>query len=178
MAEERDSSENTEGFRARRRRTWAGVTLILVGCYLLASQFVPGRIMGMLAAPGIGALCLVWGAANRSAWLIIVGGVVFGSGAGSFLSNEVFWRLNSPANAGVILLGMAIGWFLIPVLSVRFAGAPQRWALVPAVVMTAVGVPLVLSSAAPAVLQWVATWWPALLVAAGVLLLLRQGGRG
>ncbi len=178
MAEERDSSENTEGFRANRRRTWAGVTLIAVGFYLLAAQFVPGRIMGMLAVPGIGALCLLWGAANGSVWLIVVGGVVFGSGAGSFLANEVFWRLRGPASAGVILLGMAAGWLLIPVVSERFAGAPERWALVPAVLMTAVGVPLVLSGAAPAALRWVAAWWPALLVVAGLLLLFRQGGRG
>ena len=43
MAEENGSSEN-------RRRHWAGIVLIIVGCYLLASQFVPGRIMGMMAA--------------------------------------------------------------------------------------------------------------------------------
>ncbi len=75
MAEENHSSEN-------RRTNWAGVVLILVGCYLLASQFVSGRIMGMLAAPGIGVLCLLWGAASRSTGLIVIGGVVFGSGAG------------------------------------------------------------------------------------------------
>ena len=171
MAEDNGSSEN-------RRRHWAGVTLIIVGCYLLASQFVPGRIMGMLAAPGIGALLLLWGATNRSVGLIVVGGVIFGSGAGSFLANEVFWRLKGPANAGVIVLGMAVGWFMIWLLSERFAGNPQRWALVPAVVMTAVGVPLVLSSVAPDVLEWVAAWWPALLIVAGLLLFFRRGGGG
>ena len=171
MAEDNGSSEN-------RRRHWAGVTLIIVGCYLLASQFVPGRIMGMLAAPGIGALLLLWGAATRSVGLIVVGGVVFGSGAGSFLANEVFWRLQGPANAGVIVLSLAGSWFMIYFLSDRFAGNPQRWALVPGAIMTAVGVPLILSSAAPAVLEWVVTWWPALLIIAGLLLFLRRGGGG
>ncbi len=171
MAEENGSSGN-------QRRHWAGVTLIIVGCYLLASQFVSGRIMGMLAAPGIGALLLLWGAATRSVGLIVVGGVVFGSGAGSFLANEVFWRLKGPANAGVIVLGMAVGWFMIWLLSERFAGNPQRWALVPAVIMTAVGVPLLLSGVAPNVLEWVAASWPALLIVAGLLLLFRRGGGG
>jgi len=171
MAEENGSSEN-------RRRHWAGTTLIIVGCYLLASQFVSGRIMGMLAAPGIGALLLLWGAATRSVGLIVVGGVVFGSGAGSFLANEVFRRLKGPANAGVIVLSLAGSWFIISFLSERFAGSPQRWALVPGVIMTAVGVPLILSSVAPAVLEWVAAWWPALLIVAGLLLFFRRGGGG
>lgn len=171
MAEENDFSEN-------RRRHWAGITLIIVGCYLLVSQFAPGRIMGMLAAPGIGALLLLWGAINKSVGLLVVGGVVFGSGAGSFLANEVLRSLRGPANAGVIVLGMAVGWFMISLLSERFAGNPGRWALVPAVIMTAVGVPLVLSSVAPTILEWVATWWPALLVGAGLLLFVRSGGGG
>ena len=171
MDGENGSSEN-------RRRHWAGIVLIIVGCYLLASQFVSGRIMGMLAAPGIGALLLLWGAVSRSVGLIVVGGVVFGSGAGSFLASEVFWRLKGPANAGVIVLSMAAGWFMIMLLSERFAGNPQRWALVPAMIMTAVGVPLILSSVAPVVLEWVVTWWPALLIIAGLLLFLRRGGGG
>lgn len=171
MDEDNGSSEN-------RRRHWAGIVLIIVGCYLLASQFVPGRIMGMLAAPGIGALLLLGGAASRSVGLMVVGGVVFGSGAGSFLANEVFRRLEGPANAGVIVLSMAGGWFMISLLSERFAGNPQRWALVPAIIMTAVGVPLVLSSVAPSVLRWVVAWWPALLIVAGLLLFFRRGGGG
>jgi hypothetical protein len=63
-------------------------------------------------------------------------------------------------------------------LSERFAGNPQRWALVPAVIMTAVGVPLLLSGVAPNVLEWVAASWPALLIVAGLLLLFRRGGGG
>ena len=41
---------------------------------------------------------------------------------------------------GMVLLGFAVGWALLAVLSVRFSDQPQRWAAAPAVFMAVVGV--------------------------------------
>ena len=64
---------------------------------------------------------------------------------------------------GMVLLGCALGWALLAVLSVRFTDQPQRWAAAPAVFMAVVGVTSVVGSAAvQGALGW--TWPPALFV--------------
>ena len=64
---------------------------------------------------------------------------------------------------GALLLGFALGWAMLAILSVRFSDQPQRWAVVPAVFM-GVGGLLLLAFGSPAhgTLKWV--WPPALLV--------------
>lgn len=63
---------------------------------------------------------------------------------------------------GVVLLAFAVGWALLAVLSVRLSDQPQRWAVAPAVFMSAVAVGVLSGSAAVhGVLRWV--WPPALL---------------
>jgi pimeloyl-ACP methyl ester carboxylesterase len=66
---------------------------------------------------------------------------------------------------GMVLLGFALGWALLAVLSVRFSDQPQRWAAAPAAFMAAVSVALLSGSATVRdLLGWV--WPPALLVLA------------
>jgi pimeloyl-ACP methyl ester carboxylesterase len=64
---------------------------------------------------------------------------------------------------GVVLLGFAVGWALLAVLSVRFSDQPQRWAAAPAAFMAVLGLGLLSGFAAVRhVLSWV--WPPALFV--------------
>jgi pimeloyl-ACP methyl ester carboxylesterase len=64
---------------------------------------------------------------------------------------------------GMVLLGFALGWALLAVLSVRFSDQPQRWAAAPAVLLAVFGVALLSGSGAVQdVLSWV--WPPVLLV--------------
>jgi pimeloyl-ACP methyl ester carboxylesterase len=63
----------------------------------------------------------------------------------------------------MVLLGFALGWALLAVLSVRFTDQPQGWAAAPAAFLAAFGVALLSgSTAVQGVLDWV--WPPALLV--------------
>src|SRR5829696_8734871 len=62
---------------------------------------------------------------------------------------------------GVVLLGFALGWALLAVLSVRFSDQPQRWAVAPAAFMGLAGLASLSGSAAmQAVFSWV---WPPVL---------------
>src|SRR5215218_3863475 len=64
---------------------------------------------------------------------------------------------------GVVLLGFALGWALLAVLSTRFSDQPQRWAAAPAAFMGVVGLGSFSGSAAVhTVLSWV---WPPVLFA-------------
>jgi pimeloyl-ACP methyl ester carboxylesterase/uncharacterized membrane protein (UPF0136 family) len=63
---------------------------------------------------------------------------------------------------GGLLLGFAIGWALLALLSVRFSDQPQRWAAAPAALMGVGGIVLIVfGPAVHGVLDWL--WPPALL---------------
>jgi hypothetical protein len=72
---------------------------------------------------------------------------------------------------GVVLLGFALGWALLAVLSVRFSDQPQRWAAAPAAFMGVAGFASLSGSVAvQAVFSWV---WPPVLFGLVVWMFLR-----
>ena len=72
---------------------------------------------------------------------------------------------------GVVLLGFALGWALLAVLSVRFSDQPQRWAAAPAAFMAVAGLAALSGSAAvQTVFGWV---WPPVLFGLVVWMFLR-----
>src|SRR3954447_871065 len=99
-----------------------------------------------------------------------VGPVVLGSLAAGFAAAVILpfvpaGRVDDSFATAVVLFGFAVGWTLLAVLSSRFTDQPQRWAVVPAVVMAVAGVLLLVAPDASAgVLRWV--WPPAVLVLA------------
>jgi pimeloyl-ACP methyl ester carboxylesterase len=69
---------------------------------------------------------------------------------------------------GTALLGWALGWTLLAVLSLRWSDQPQRWALVPAALMALAGASLLIfrpDANAFNVLGWI---WPPALIALAV----------
>jgi pimeloyl-ACP methyl ester carboxylesterase len=97
-----------------------------------------------------------------------VGGVVAGSLAAGFAAAVILpfipvGTVDADFSTAMVLIGFALGWALIAVLSTRFTDQPQRWAAAPAIFMALSGA-LVLSAPDAVVdaLGWV--WPPALLV--------------
>ncbi|MEP6760049.1 MAG: alpha/beta hydrolase [Sporichthyaceae bacterium] len=79
----------------------------------------------------------------------------------------VFAGATEPVITGSGLLGLASGWALLAVLTTRLTNQPQRWAAVPAIVMSATGAALLVTTPSNDVLTtagWV--WPPAALVLA------------
>src|ERR1051326_5960628 len=69
---------------------------------------------------------------------------------------------------GTALLGWALGWALLAVLSIRWSDQPQRWAMVPAALMAVAGTGLLVfrpDANAFNVLGWM---WPPALIALAV----------
>ena len=93
--------------------------------------------------------------------VVVAGSLVAGFLAAVALVAAPFVPVTEGALTGAVLCGFAIGWAALATLSARFAGQPQRWALVPAAVLGGSGAALLAlgSSAHPAV-DWV---WPPLL---------------
>jgi pimeloyl-ACP methyl ester carboxylesterase len=72
---------------------------------------------------------------------------------------------------GAVLLGFALGWVLLAVLSVRFSDQPQRWAAAPAAFMGVAGLASLSGSVTvQAVFSWV---WPPVLFGLVVWMFIR-----
>src|SRR4051794_25821640 len=72
-----------------------------------------------------------------------VGPVVLASLAAGFAAAVILpflpaGRVDDSFATAMVLFGFAVGWALLAVLSIRFTDQPQRWALVPAVVIAGV----------------------------------------
>jgi len=99
-----------------------------------------------------------------------IGWVVAGSLAAGLLSAALlvvapFVPATEDGVTGAILFGFGLGWAMLAVLSALFTDQPQRWALVPALVMGVSGLVLIVfGSSVRGVLNWV--WPPVLLVLA------------
>jgi len=88
----------------------------------------------------------------------------------------VFAGAGEPVITGAGLVGLASGWALLAGLTTRWTSQPQRWAAVPAVVMSVTGLGLlVLTPGADAITEAGWVWPPAALVLAGWM---ARAGRG
>jgi pimeloyl-ACP methyl ester carboxylesterase len=122
-----------------------------------ASVTTPDRSPGSAAAPSHGPL-------GR----IIVTSLTVGAVAAGALTLGLFGGATESAITGSALVAFGASWAMLAVLSTRLTSQPQRWAFVPAAVMTAMGLVLLVSApseAGLAVLGWL--WPPVMLVLAG-----------
>ncbi len=97
--------------------------------------------------------------------MIVAGSLLAGLVAAITLAAGPFAGGREPAITGAILLGFAVGWALLAVLSVRFTDRPQRWAAVPAAAMTSTATGLILLAPGATALTALGWVWPPLLLA-------------
>ena len=99
---------------------------------------------------------------------IIAGSLAAGAAAALVLTLVVFPGGTESVITGSVLIAFGLGWALIAVLSARHTNRPQRWAAVPAAMMGATGLALlVLTPGYEAMtrLNWV---WPPVVLALAV----------
>ena len=63
---------------------------------------------------------------------VVAGSLATGLVAALLLPFAPFIAAEESAITGAVLIGFALGWAMLAVLSVRFTDQPQRWAVVPA----------------------------------------------
>src|SRR5256886_6810543 len=69
---------------------------------------------------------------------------------------------------GAALLGWALGWALLAVLSMRWSDQPQRWAVLPAALMAVAGASLLVFRPDANVMNLLGWIWPLALIALAV----------
>ncbi len=102
--------------------------------------------------------------------LVVLGSLAAGLASAALLVAAPFGPATQSAVTGSVLCGFALGWAILALLSVRFTDQPQRWALVPALLMGASGVFLVLFGAALPVLNWI---WPPVMLACSIWMIVQ-----
>ena len=105
---------------------------------------------------------------RRSIGWIVGGSVLAGFVISLALVLGVFAGAQEHVIMGTALLGWALGWALLAVLSIRWSDQPQRWAIVPASFMALAGAGLLIfrpDANAMNLLSWI---WPLPLIALAV----------
>jgi pimeloyl-ACP methyl ester carboxylesterase len=105
--------------------------------------------------------------------LIVIGSVAAGLIAALLLSLAVFAGAREHVITGALLLGFALGWAMLAVLSARWTDQPQRWALVPAAAMGAVGAAVLLLPLNNTAMRSAGWIWPPLLAALAVWIVIQ-----
>src|SRR6266700_1085285 len=100
--------------------------------------------------------------------LIVAGSIFSGLVAALVLVIGPFGGTQEHVIMGTALLGWALGWALLAVVSIRWSDQPQRWAVVPAALMALAGASLLIfvpDANAMNLLGWI---WPLALIALAV----------
>ena len=168
------TSTNFPHSSERRNTMVGGALLVAIGVLVLLVQNIQTEMLGLLFLPALGGLFLVAGIIGRQVGFIIPGGILTGIGLGAIFTQNSSLAATETAQGGVFFLGFALGWFLIPVLSKLFTRETQWWALIPGTIMALIGGALMLGGAALNVLEFAGRWWPLILVALGLLIIVRR----
>lgn len=134
---------------------------------LTSLNWLQGAALGTLFLGSIGlGFWVVYARRRDYWWAIIPGGALFSVAAVALVAESF------PLQAGSILFfGLAITFGLLMVLPIP--EGPQRWALIPAGVLAAVGVLILLNQPGAANI-----FWALALIGAGLYLVYRQWGGG
>ncbi len=156
---------------AKKNGLTAGITLIVIGLGLLASQWF---LLAQYIPLGLGLIFTIAGILNRKAGLLIPGGIIGGAGLGILvMTNNWFAPMGSVAGGGVFLLVMSLGWFGITLLSKLFTDDTQVWPLFPGACMALIGGLVLMGERGFQILEVIGAYWPLALVAAGLSILYR-----
>ena len=106
--------------------------------------------------------------------LIVAGSLLTGAVLAVVLPLLVFAGTTESAVTGASLLGFAIGWAMLALLSARLTDQPQRWAWVPAAALGGTGLGLMLAAPDDPGLTAAGWVWPPLLLALAVWMGMRM----
>lgn len=117
---------------------FGGFLLVIAGLFMLLNQFVEIKLGGGIFFGALGLFFILWGATNRTAGLLIPGGILSGLSVGVFLVEDAS-IVAEYYEGGVFLLSLAAGFVLITVLAWLFTREKHWWALIVAGILSLVG---------------------------------------
>jgi len=148
-----------------------GIVLLGIGVVVLAGRFLGSVGLDLLFLPTLAAAFLTAGMVWRKIGFIIPGGIIAGIGTGSLLTELL--ALSGGLEDGIFMLSFAAGWVLVSLLSTVIAENFVWWPLIPAGIMTLIGIAELGSTWAFGVVSISNIVWPFALISAGVYLMFK-----
>lgn len=155
-----------------RKQIVTGLALMVLGLWALVGQFVQMPDVGMLFLPVLGLIFVAWGVAVREGGLMVPGGILSGIGVGAYLVQAL--PLEGSADGGVFLLSLGLGFAAITVLTAVFTDETHWWALWPGAILSLIGGALLMGGVALDILAIAGKYWPVILIAIGVWVIVRR----
>ncbi len=160
--------------RETRNRAIGGIALILLGLLAFIVQFIDISWLGFLVLPTLALIFAAWGILTRQSGLLIPAGILGGLGLGTYLIAGPYEGWADDRGAALFMLAFALGWVMIPVLSILFTKDRHLWALIPAAIMAFVGFALLSGDAGLAAITFLGRLWPLFLIAIGLYIIFRR----
>jgi hypothetical protein len=144
-----------------------GIIFLAVAVLIGTTSFIPGfsntQLPGAIILGGIGlSFLLVYLVERRNWWAIIPTGVMGTLAVVAVLDPTT----SGSASGGIFFLGLGVTFGLVAVLPTQVG--QMRWAWIPAVILALFGILLLLAAG-----QYINYAWPAALILAGALLIIR-----
>lgn len=156
-----------------RRGLTTGIILVGLGLVMLLGQFVD--LGGWVFLVGLGIVFLALYFAMRSYPFLIPGCILVGLGVPIAFGEANL--VQGEQHGGWIVVGLGLGFCAIWVIDKLFRRVSRWWPLVPGVILTLVGAGIVLNAQgllSTQVLSLLEQWWPIILVAIGLGILVEQ----
>jgi hypothetical protein len=158
----------------RPRLPWFGVFLVLFGGLLLVEQLVPGgRAAGSALVVAVGVVLLISWVVNRQVWQLYGGAVLTALSLPSLLQDLNL--IHEGQGWGTLFLGIA---FLLIALIRAASNGGAGWQLVVGAILSVVGGAQVAEREIPNFPAMERLVWPAIILAIGLVLVLRSVGTG
>ena len=132
-----------------------------------------GRTLSATTPTAAGALATTDRARTGPIRGVIAGSLATGAASAAVLTLVVFAGAPEPVITGAALLGFALGWAMLAVLSARLTNQPQSWAWVPAAGLAATGLGLLALTPDDRAITLSGWGWPPLLLALAVWMAVR-----
>jgi hypothetical protein len=160
------TNERIPGGTMDRQTAVPALVLIGIGVVLLIAQLTGIGPEAVVAV--IGAGFLIAYAATRTYGFLIPGGIMTGLGIGIVIEVEAAGSRGEP-----VLLGLGIGFLAIYAVDAMVRrSAALWWPVIPGGILATIGV--LVGTGREGWLQNAGSWWPAILIVIGALILLSQ----
>lgn len=154
-----------------------GIILIAIGLLFLLNQLIESFDFSAWILPLLSLCFLIAGIVNRKSGYFtpagIIGGVFLGINVSIFAEN-MFPAVDSGA---FFLFGFALGWISILPLSAFFGDETYRWPLIPAGIISAIGLLALLDEQTEIFFNLLSLLWPVALIGLGLYLWLKPQPR-
>ncbi|MBI5034672.1 MAG: hypothetical protein HZB51_29470 [Chloroflexi bacterium] len=157
-----------------RNGAMGGIVLILIGLMMFVAQLTQSSSIALFILPALGLIFLAWGISTRNAGPMIPGGILSGLGMGVLIVNGTLGQVDEMISGSIVLLSIALGFFVITPLTTCFSGKTQWWALIPAAILGFIGTALLAGNIGLQLITLLGYVWPLVLIAVGGYIIFKR----